>query len=95
MDRNKNIISCTDKEICEKELLSIPDEFFHLKNGEGISGVTELGGRYYAVGARASSGYREYKSETDSYKNDVIAFMFSPLGEVIDPKTQKEKQPNF
>lgn len=91
MDRNKNIISCTDKEICEKELLSIPDEFFHLKNGEGISGVTELGGRYYAVGARASSGYREYKSETDSYKNDVIAFMFSPLGEVIDPKTQKEK----
>lgn len=31
------------------------------------------------LGARASSGYREYKNEQDTYRNDVTALIFVPL----------------
>src|SRR5262249_18381636 len=43
---------------------------------------------HYAVGARASSGYREYKSAADVYRNDVIALVFARL---CDVKAQGSK----
>ncbi len=38
-----------------------------------------MGDGYYAVGARASSGYREYKGASDQYRNDVIALIFTRI----------------
>ena len=40
--------------------------------------------KYYAVGIRCSYGYREYKSESDDYKNDVLSFVFIYIGNKVD-----------
>lgn len=97
-DRSKKIISCTNDDICTKSFNSMPDEYFCMQNGLSKSGVVEFDGTYYAVGARASSGYREYKGEGDSYKNDVIALIFVPLGsktEKIEKKERRQKHLNI
>jgi chemotaxis signal transduction protein len=60
-------------------MLSIDAAFLNVAPGAGHSGVTLVGDAYYAVGARASSGYREYKSATDVYRNEVIALVFARL----------------
>jgi chemotaxis signal transduction protein len=57
--------------------------FFSLPNGEGISKIIAFDGCYYAVGARTSAGYREYKMG-DGYENDVIGLVFVPLAEVAE-----------
>jgi len=90
-DRSKRIVSCTDKQICEKSFSSLPNEYFEIRNGQGASGIVDFGGTYYAVGARVSDGYREYKSDSDSYKNDIVALVFVPLGEVCAKEAKKEK----
>lgn len=90
-ERNKKIISCTDGEICEKSFSSLPNEYFEIRNGQGASGIVDFGGAYYAVGARVSDGYREYKGDTDSYKNDVVSLIFVPLGKASDIAIKKEK----
>lgn len=48
--------------------------------GEAAFDIAIYEGRYYAVGARASSGYREYKGPDDAYQNPVTALIFIPLG---------------
>lgn len=90
-DRNKKIVSCTDRQICEKSFATLPNEYFEIKNGQGTSGIAEFNGVYYAVGARVSDGYREYKSALDSYKNDIVALVFVPLGEKCEVEPKKEK----
>ena len=51
-----------------------------------------LGDSYYAVGATASSGYREYKGESDHYRNEVIALVFTRIcdaaGHVSRPRAK-------
>jgi chemotaxis signal transduction protein len=46
--------------------------------------IVSYDGRYYAVGARASSGYREFKGPDDAYRNPVTALIFIPLGSAAD-----------
>ncbi len=41
-----------------------------------------LGSQVLAVGARQSAGYREYKGSADPYRNDVIALVAVPMGEL-------------
>ena len=38
--------------------------------------------------ARSSSGYREYKSDTDSCQNAVVSFAFVRLGEAVAPRSR-------
>jgi chemotaxis signal transduction protein len=90
-DRSKKIVSCTDKQICEKSFHALSNEYFEIRNGFGASGIVNFGGAYYAVGARVSDGYREFKSESDSYKNDIVALIFVPLGEAYEKEVKKEK----
>ena len=46
------------------------------------------------MGARAAYGYREFKSEQDSYRNKVVALIFTPLGKVdeINQRIHAEAQ---
>jgi chemotaxis signal transduction protein len=73
------VIACSDERFGVGDMLSIDDSLLRLDAGRGQSGIVALGDSYYAVGANASSGYREYKGATDAYRNDVIALIFTRL----------------
>lgn len=77
-DRKRMVISSTDENIKTGDVLDIDRSLFEMPNGKGMSKIIEHNGFFYAVGAHASSGYREYK-QTDGYENDVIAMIFTPL----------------
>jgi chemotaxis signal transduction protein len=76
------VIACSDDRFHPGDTLAIDKTFLRAGPGAGHSGVAVLDGIYYAVGAKASSGYREYKSASDSYRNDVIALVFAQLCQV-------------
>ncbi len=82
-ERDGRIIASTDDKLASGARLEIGREFFNLGRGEGCANIIEYRGRYYAVGSRMSSGYREYKSAEDGYKNEVVALVFVPLSERI------------
>ncbi len=50
------------------------------KAGDNNFGIALYNENYYAVGAYGSSGYREYKSVSDTYSNTITAMIFIPLG---------------
>jgi chemotaxis signal transduction protein len=76
------IISCSDDHLRPGDTIRIDPAFLQLRPGSSHHGFTAVGENYYAVGARASSGYREYKGPNDTYRNDVIALIFTPLCDV-------------
>ena len=79
-DKNKQIISSTNENFQVDSYLNIDDSFFNLKNSELFSKIIELDNKYYAVAVKCSNGYREYKSRSDDYKNDVLCFVFINIG---------------
>jgi chemotaxis signal transduction protein len=80
-DKNRRIISTTLNSLALGAHLDIDEIYFQLGKGESTSGILTFNGNYYAVGACMSNGYREYKGEHDAYHNDVVALIFSKLGE--------------
>lgn len=80
-DRNGRIISTTEDHHQVGQTLQLDPSFFALPSGAEMSRIVEYGGHYYAVGARTSAGYREYKVD-DGYRNDVVGLVFVPLAEV-------------
>lgn len=74
-DRHKNIIASTSPRYDIGSRLHLEDSYFGIENGNGTSGIVELGGNYYVMGLHTSNGYREYKKH-DFYDNDVVAFIF-------------------
>jgi chemotaxis signal transduction protein len=81
-DRRRRVIASTDADIAIGSGLPIDDAFCALDNGRAYSNIVELRGQYYAVGSKMSSGYREFKGPGDTYRNDVAALIFIPLGQV-------------
>ncbi len=81
-NKNREIIATTNTNFEVNSYLDIDDTFFNLKNGESLSSIIEFQGDYYAVGVKCSSGYREYKSAVDDYKNDILSFIFILIGKV-------------
>ena len=77
-DTRKMILSSTNDNFKVGDNLLIDDKFFNLKPSDSFSTVIELNKKFYAVGARYSSGYREFKT-LDGYKNNVISLVFSYL----------------
>lgn len=80
-ERNRSVISSTDSGHAVGSTLLVDEAFFSLKAGEGKASIIVYRDHYYAVGARCSSGYREYKVK-DGYDNDVIGMVFVPLASV-------------
>ncbi len=71
--------------------MDLDDRFFNLNNAQKLSEIVEYEGKYYAVGVRCSSGYREYKSNIDDYVNDVLCFVFIYIGEINNGNKIKYK----
>jgi chemotaxis signal transduction protein len=82
VEPNGRVIACSDDRFRPGDTLAIDETFLRVATGAGHSGVAVLDGTYYAVGAKASSGYREYKGQGDVYRNDVIALVFAQLCKV-------------
>lgn len=76
------IIACSDERFRAGDTITLDDAFLQVPAGQAYSGVTVFDNTYYAVGARASSGYREYKGPNDGYRNDVVALIFARLCDV-------------
>ena len=81
-NKNKQIISSTNEDFEVDSYLNIEDSFFTLKNAQSLSKIIELDGKYYAIAVKCSTGYREYKSRVDDYKNDVLCFVFIYIGNI-------------
>lgn len=88
VERDGTVVACSDASYKAGDRLPFDDGFLALERGAGRAGVVRLGARYFAVGARLSSGYREYKSQQDAYQNDVTALVFVPLCEAVAKKQQ-------
>ncbi len=59
--------------------VALPKKVMSLRGGESWSGTLVSDGKCFAVGATASSGYREFKT-SDGYVDDVIAVIVVPCG---------------
>jgi chemotaxis signal transduction protein len=79
-DRSGRIISSTCPDHPVGSVLDLSREYFSLNNGEGMSNIILHRQKYYVIGCMTSFGYREYKNSGD-YSNDVISFVFVPLGD--------------
>ncbi|WP_200414427.1 chemotaxis protein CheW [Arcobacter sp. FWKO B] len=77
VSRDKKVVSSSTSKIRIGDFVDIDDDFFTFRNGNSYSKIVIYDNKYYAVGATCSNGYREYKSATDNYKNDIIAIFFS------------------
>ena len=94
-NKNREIIATTNTNFEVNSYLDIDDTFFNLKNGESLSSIIEFQENYYAVGVKCSSGYREYKSAVDDYKNDILSFVFILIGKVEMNLTLLNKKTKF
>lgn len=84
-ERTGRVVASTDPALMPGMPLMIGYEFFNLAPGESYTNIVIFNGRYYAVGSTMSAGYREYRSDRDSRRDDVVSLVFSPLSEhVID-----------
>jgi chemotaxis signal transduction protein len=79
VEPNGRVIACCGADFKPGDTLSVDQAFLHLHPGASHSGITVVDGAYYAVGAKCSSGYREYKDKRDPYRNPVIALVFTRL----------------
>ncbi len=78
----KKIISCSDKSHTIGETLNLDSDLFKLTNGQALSKIMQYNDKYYIIGVKCSNGYREYKSHSDDYINDILAFVFIEAGDI-------------
>ncbi|HWU35432.1 MAG TPA: chemotaxis protein CheW [Methylovorus sp.] len=84
VDGDLQVISSTLPAFSVGSTFTIQPALCKLAPGEAAFDIVLHEGRYYAVGARASSGYREFKGPNDPYQNPVTALIFIPLGNAAD-----------
>lgn len=82
-DKQKKVISSSSADFKAGDIFDIDAAFFALQAGESSSKITTFKQRHYAVGCSKSSGYREYKSETDAYQQEVFAFVLLDIGQEL------------
>ena len=93
VSRDGRVLACSDDRFKPGDKLPVSPALCNLSPGEEMTGVISLGERYYAVGAHASSGYREYKSASDAYKNEVIALVGKELCVITESREDVENVP--
>lgn len=82
------IASSYDKH-CIGSHLDIDSSYFTLNPGESASEIIIYEEKYYALGVKCSKGYREYKSQSDDYSNDVYTLFFSYISDIQDSTLQE------
>jgi len=83
IDRHARIISSTDPSRPAGTTLDIEPGLLSLENGSSVSRIVLHNGHYSIMGCSVSNGYREFKV-SDGYREDVLAVVFTQLGEVKD-----------
>lgn len=88
------VISSTHRAFAIGEEFDLMPGIAKLKEGQQLFDIAVYHNTYYAVGAHASYGYREYKGAQDAYRNKVTALIFTPLGKVdeINQRIHAEAQ---
>lgn len=92
VDTQGRVIASTDDQYPVGKTLDIPaDLLAAAMQPQGESRLIVIGGQVLAVGARHSTGYREYKGANDPYRNDIIALVIVPMGNIsaIDAPVMK------
>ena len=85
------IASTGDSSFKNGQIFSADPEFLELKEGKGKSKILLYNKKYYAVGCYSSGGYREFKT-TGDYHNDVVAFVFIPIGEKTEETESNQRE---
>ena len=79
LDRDGRVIASSRGDLAIGSALNLGYEELPRAPGASWQKLLPFEGKLYAVGACHSSGYREYKSHSDPYRNDVTAVVFLPL----------------
>jgi chemotaxis signal transduction protein len=89
-----SVIASTHPDFNTSDTFELMPAITKLREGDQLFDIAVYQNTYYAVGARAAYGYREFKSEQDSYRNKVVALIFTPLGKVdeINQRIHAEAQ---
>lgn len=82
VDKKGRVIAATRDDLKPGEVLEINLSMLNITDGESESAIIAFNGAYYAVGLKSSRGYREYKSQKDTYKNPVFSLVFMELDKV-------------
>lgn len=82
VNEQATVISSTHPDFVTGSSFDLMPAIFKLAEGDRMFDIAVYQNTYYAVGAQAAYGYREFKSAQDSYRNKVIALIFTPLGKV-------------
>ena len=90
--KDQTIISSNEKALTAGIRFDIDKKFFNLNTGESLSEIIEYDNKYYALGVKCSKGYREYKSETDEYVNDIYSFVFSYISDVEETRVKLDAE---
>lgn len=91
--KNMQVIASTNEKHQIGEFLDLDSSYFNLAPGESTSEIMLYDDKYYALGVKCSKGYREYKSPTDDYENDVYSLFFSYICDKSE--TVYKKDDNF
>jgi chemotaxis signal transduction protein len=84
VDGELKVISSTSSSFRVGSQFNLQPHLCKLENKQAAFDIAIYEGKYYAVGARASSGYREFKGPDDAYQNPVTALIFIPLGNAAE-----------
>ncbi|WP_084199258.1 chemotaxis protein CheW [Noviherbaspirillum autotrophicum] len=81
IDRAGRVLSSTDPARPAGSQLEVDPALLKRANGSSASRIVAHDGHYCVMGCTVSHGYREFKV-SDGYREDVLAVVFSPFGEV-------------
>ena len=84
IDADNNVVASTDASRPAGSKASIPPELRAAALAGGASQLIELDGQVLAVGARGSSGYREYRGTEGRAGQRLLALVCVPLGAAGD-----------
>lgn len=84
VQRDGRIVASTEARFHAGAPFELDARIRALAPGQQVSMIARLDGAIWAVGARMSSGYREYKSEADAYRNDIAAIILVPLADALE-----------
>jgi chemotaxis signal transduction protein len=84
VDGELKVISSTLPKFKVGSQFNLQPHLCKLETNQAAFDIAIYEGKYYAIGARASSGYREFKGPDDAYQNPVTALIFIPLGNAAE-----------
>lgn len=92
VDRSGRVLSSTEAHRPVGSVLSLEPVLLRLPGGASASRIVVHDGQYAVMGCTVCSGYREFKV-SDGYREDVLAVVFTPLGEVRERRADMHQLP--